>query len=173
MRIRSPRTVTVLVALSLGAAACSSGAHSAATTTTTMALNPATAQASINTAYSTLFTFSDKSVGDKEAVIQGGTALKTALAQALASPLSSSSTGARVDTTLILYGLGCSSQQLPSPCAKVTYDILGASGAPSLAGQTGYAVYLGGKWLVAKATICGLLGLFYTASGKTGSPPGC
>jgi len=34
-------------------------------------------------------------------------------------------------------------------------------------------VFVNGQWLVAKATICQLLGLFYTAEGKTGSPPGC
>jgi hypothetical protein len=39
--------------------------------------------------------------------------------------------------------------------------------------NNGYAVFVSGQWLVAKATICQLLGLFYTAEGKTGSPPGC
>jgi hypothetical protein len=39
--------------------------------------------------------------------------------------------------------------------------------------QQGYAVFVAGHWLVAKTTICGLLGLFYSASGKSGSPKGC
>jgi hypothetical protein len=30
-----------------------------------------------------------------------------------------------------------------------------------------------GTWLVATNTVCTLLGLFYTAEGETGSPPGC
>ena len=70
-------------------------------------------------------------------------------------------------------GSACTTAKLPSPCAKVSYDILGAGGTPLLAGQTGYAVDVSGKWLVAKVTICTLLGLFYSAEGKSGSPPGC
>jgi len=46
-------------------------------------------------------------------------------------------------------------------------------GTAILPGNTGYAVLSNGKWLVAKTTICTLLGLFYTAEGKQGSPPGC
>ena len=62
---------------------------------------------------------------------------------------------------------------MPSPCAKVTYSILGQGGSALLGGETGYAVYVNGKWLVAKPTVCSLLGLFYEATGKTGSPQGC
>lgn len=173
MRISiSARVGAVLLATAALAAACSSSSPPA-TTTTTKPVDTATAQADIGAAYNTLFNFSVNSTTEKLAVVQDGAQVKTALTQALASPLAKGSGGARVDNSLILYGEGCSSQKLPSPCAKVTYDILGTSGTPSLAGQTGYAVYSNGSWLVAKATICGLLDLFYQASGKSGSPPGC
>ena len=66
-----------------------------------------------------------------------------------------------------------SPKALPDPCAHVNYDIHGPGGTAILPGNNGYAVYTNGKWLVAKTTICTLLGLFYTASGKTGTPPGC
>ena len=55
----------------------------------------------------------------------------------------------------------------------MVYDILGTGGTAILPNNNGYAVYTNGHWLVSKVTICTLLGLFYTAEGKTGSPPGC
>lgn len=168
----SARLGAVLVATAALGAACSSSSVPA-TTTTTKPVDTATAQADIGAAYNTLFNFSVDSITQKLAAVEDGTQVKTALTQALASPLAKGSGGARVDNSLILYGEGCSSQRLPSPCARVTYDVLGTSGTASLAGQTGYAVYSNGTWLVAKVTICGLLDLFYQASGKTGSPPGC
>ena len=62
---------------------------------------------------------------------------------------------------------------LPTPCAKVVYDINGPTGTAVLANSQGYAVDVNGTWLVAKTTICGLLGLFYQAEGNTGNPAGC
>ena len=56
----------------------------------------------------------------------------------------------------------------------MNYDIHSARcGAAILPGNNGYAVFTDGQWLVAKVTICTLLGLFYTTEGKTGTPPGC
>ncbi len=55
----------------------------------------------------------------------------------------------------------------------MVYDILGTGGTAILPMNNGYAIFSNGQWLVAKATICTLLGLFYSAEGKTGSPPGC
>ncbi|MHB8329457.1 MAG: hypothetical protein ACYDD6_07540 [Acidimicrobiales bacterium] len=177
--IQSPRphasrtAGVVLMAFALLGAACGSS-KSASTTTTTVPLDSATAPTLIGRSYETLFNLSVKTVTDKIAVIQDGASVRTALSQAMASSLSNSSTGARVDTTVILQGPGCTQQHIPSPCAKVTYDILGATGQPLLpTPSTGYAVYADGTWLVAKTTICSLLGLFYSASGKSGTPPGC
>lgn len=163
--------LTVLLAVAMTAAACSSS--NSASTTTTKAVDTAAAPGLIATAYGTLFNFSDKSVASKVAVIQNGASVESSLSDALNSSLSSATTGSKIDSTTVLTGSACTSQHLTSPCAKVTYDLLGANGSAVLGGQTGYAVYSNGNWLVAKITICALLGLFYSAEGKSGSPPGC
>jgi hypothetical protein len=166
--------VAVMAGISLGAAACSSGTTAA--TTTTVALNPATAPADIASVYDTLFHFSSGTVASKEAVIQDGSSIKSALNEALSSNLASSAAGTKVNSTNLLTASQCahlSPKALPYPCAHLNYDINGTSGAAILPGNNGYAVYSNGHWLVAKTTICTLLGLFYTAQGKTGTPPGC
>ena len=162
--------MSVLVAVAMTAAACSS---KSASTTTTKPVDTAAAPGLIAQAYGTLFNFTDKSVSSKVAVIQDGTKIESSLSEALASPLSSSSTGSKIDSTTVLGSSACTKQHLTAPCAKVTYDLLGSGGSPVLGGQTGYAVYQNGQWLVAKITICTLLGLFYSAEGKQGAPPGC
>lgn len=143
------------------------------TTTSTTTTVPTSDTAAIAAAYNTLFDFADPSVTDKEAVIQNGASLATALQQALDSSLATSATGASVDAITVLDPSSCSQQNLPSPCASVTYDIVGQGGAVLLSGQTGYAVSIDGTWLVATTTVCGLLQLFYEAEGLTGTPPGC
>lgn len=176
-RRRSPRIVAVAVmaAIALGAAACSSST-TAATTTTAVPVNPATAPADIAAAYNSLFHFSTGTVASKIAVIQDGSTIRGALNQALTSSLAGSSAGTTINSTNLLTATQCkavSPKALPYPCAHVNYDIDGASGTAILPGNNGYAVFTDGHWLVAKSTICTLLGLFYTASGKTGTPPGC
>ena len=175
-RRRSPRlvAVTLMATVALGAAACSSGTTAA--TTTTVALNPATAPADIAAAYDTLFHFTTGTLASKIAVIQDGEGLRAALNQALSSSEASASAGTKVNSTNLLTASQCahlSPKALPYPCAHVNYDINGPTGTAILPGNNGYAVYSNGHWLVAKTTICTLLGLFYTASGKTGTPPGC
>ena len=140
-----------------------------ATTTTTLP----NGSDQIAQAFSTLFDLADSSVQSKIAVIQDGASLEAALTEALASPLATSATGATVTDVVLLDDPTCQAHSLPSPCARVTYSVLGNGGAVLLAGQTGYAVSIDGHWLVAKMTICNLLGLFYNAEGKSGSPPGC
>jgi len=165
---RSPRVaaVAVMAGISLGAAACSSSPAA-------VTYNPTTAKADIAASYNTLFHFETGTLASKEAVIQDGTKLQTAMHQALSSSEASAAQGAKIHTVDFLSAAKCTSQGLTLPCAHVTYDILGAGGTAILAGNNGYTVLTNGKWLVAKATICTLLGLFYTASGKTGTPPGC
>ena len=85
----------------------------------------------------------------------------------------SAAQGAKIHTVKILTPAQCAKQSLPSQCAHVVYDILGTGGTAILPNNNGYAVYTNGHWLVSKVTICTLLGLFYTAEGETGSPPGC
>ena len=166
-RFRSP-VAALLAVLALSAAACGGSSSS---TTTTQPVDTATAPTLIAAAFSTLFDFSNKSIDNKVAVIQGGAQVKASLEQALASPLSSASVGAKVDSSTIEQGSACTSQRLTSPCAKVSYEILEANSTTIT--ESGFAAYVNGKWLVSKATICALLQLFYSAEQKKGSPPGC
>lgn len=131
------------------------------------------APALITSSYKTLFNLADKSVAPKLAVVQDGASISKAMNQALASPVSSSAGGARIDKAAVLSSAACRSLSLSAPCAKVTYDIMGTSGGALLSSQTGYAVYLSGTWLVAKTTICKLFDLFYEAEGQSGKPAGC
>ena len=140
------------------------------TTTTTIG---APTTSAISQAYQTLFDFADPSVADKVAVIQNGASIETALSQALSSSLGSSATGANVHEISLLDNATCAQDNLPSPCAQVTYDILGQGGTAILPNNQGYAVSVDGTWLVATTTVCNLLDLFYQAAGMTGSPPGC
>jgi hypothetical protein len=177
-RRRTPRVaaVAVMAGLILGAAACSSSPSTTATTkatTTTVAIDPATAQADISTSYETLFNLANPSLAGKLVVIQNGSSITAALQQALSSSEASASQGAKIDSVNILTASQCAKQSLPGQCAHVVYDILGTGGTAILPNNNGYAVFTDGKWLVAKVTICTLLGLFYSAEGKTGSPPGC
>jgi hypothetical protein len=142
-------------------------------TTTTTTAGPSTPSGEITQAYQTLFDFADPSVADKVAVIQNGASIQAALSEALSSSLATSATGAKVDNISFLDSSGCAQASLPNPCASVIYDILGTGGTAILPGNHGYAVSINGSWLVATNTVCVLLGLFYTAEGKTGTPPGC
>ena len=130
-------------------------------------------EAQIVQAYTTLFDLSDPSVADKEAVIQNGASLATALEQAETSSLGQSATGAAVESVSMLEAPTCTQYDLPYPCAQVTYDISGTNGVVLLSGETGYAVEINGSWLVATSTVCDLLDDFYAVEGKTGTPPGC
>ncbi len=143
------------------------------TTTTTTTVGASTPSGEITQAYQTLFDFADPSIADKVAVVQNGASIETALSQALSSSLASSATGANVDSISFPDTAGCTQVNLPSPCAQVTFDILGPGGTAILPNNQGYAVSVNGSWLVATNTVCALLGLFYEAEGMTGSPPGC
>jgi hypothetical protein len=159
------RLVPVVLALALGAAACSSGPAQ---------IEPAQAEAAIDHAFATLFDFSNHSVEAKTAVVQDGSTLHTAIAEALSSSLAKEAAGAKVSAVQLLSKTSCTQAALPSPCAKVTYNLLSPSHKPLFATPSiGYAVDVDGRWLVAKSTICGLLELFYSVSGHHGVPPGC
>lgn len=137
-------------------------------------MKPSEAKAEIEHAYSTLFNFANHNVSTKTAVIQNGSALRAALKQALSSSLAKKATGAEVITVKVLSAEQCQEAALVSPCAMVTYNLLGPMHVPLFSTpSSGYAVYVNGRWLVAKATICGLLELFYSASGHAGVPSGC
>lgn len=165
-RVRSG-TVALIIVLSIPFLAGACGSSPATPT-------GAQAKVAIARAYATLFDFANHSVHAKTAVIQDGGTVRTAIAEALSSPLAKKATGAKVSAVRLLSSSRCGEAALPSPCAEVTYNLLGPSHKPLFASpSTGYAVYVRGRWLVAKSTICGLLGLFYSISGHHGQPPGC
>ncbi|MHB8438150.1 MAG: hypothetical protein ACYDD4_03195 [Acidimicrobiales bacterium] len=168
MRTRSTALIPTLVCvLAVGITACGSSGPSA------QPPNPATSNTQIAAAYEGVFNFTDKQLASKEAHIQDGRSIDQGLSAAANSSLSSGIGGASVQSTSILNSSGCTAAKVSSPCASVSYSILGTNGVVLYGGQKGYAVYVGGKWLMAKTTICNLLTLFWNASGKQGSPPGC
>jgi hypothetical protein len=160
---------TLLGVLVTLAAACGS-----TTTSTVNPLSPTTAKADITKAYSTVTNFSNDDLSAKTSAIQDGSSLTESLSQALSSALAKSATGARVQDVTVLSGSACTDKGLSSPCATVSFYLLGPKGVPLLGSpSTGQAVYKDGKWLVTKSTGCGLLELFYKAAGRKGFPPGC
>ncbi len=169
------RRTWVTISAVLGAVSLLLGACGSSVTPPSSApMNPAKAKAEIEHAYSTLFNFANHSVSAKTAVIENGSTLRAALTQALSSSLAKQAAGAEVTAVRLLSAKECTQAALVSPCAKVTYNLLSPTHAPLFATpSSGYAVYVNGRWLVAKTTICGLLELFYSASGHGGVPSGC
>ncbi len=168
-RRRSPRLVltAVVAALTVGVAACGSSCGSGATYR--QGHRPVRHQLRLQDGVQP----GQPDAHTRIAAIQDGQKIKPAFQQALNSSLAKSSAGAKLDSYKILSASACTKASVSSPCAKVVYDIDGPTGTAILPNSQGYAVYVNGKWLVAKATICGLLGLFYQAAGKSGSPAGC
>jgi hypothetical protein len=169
--ISNPRRLGLSALLAAGLSIClaacgSSGSPPGSTTTasgsnstTTTSISSASADAEIRSAYTTLFALDNPAVAPKLAAVQDGAQLKQAFVKELKSPLAKLAAGAKVLSITIEKGTSCRSEALPSPCAKVTYDILSPKHKPVLANSKGFAVYLNGRWLVAKTTICTLMSL--------------
>lgn len=161
-RLRRSGAVTAVVLAGALLAGCGGGPT----------VDPKTAPRDIQHAYGVLFNFANRSVDTKVAVVEEGSSLRKALTQGLSSPLGALATGAKVTRTALLSDSACKDASVTAPCARVTYDILGARG-PVFSGSKGYAVFVDGKWLVAKSSVCGLLSTMYTTLGRKGTPPGC
>jgi hypothetical protein len=166
-RMPARRGGTAGILLALGSLVVGPLAAGASTPTTK------NASAAIQRAYGVLFNLSDTSVGTKLAVIEGGSSLQQAMSQALSSSLAASAGGAKVRNVKLLKASACTQAGLVAPCAKVVYDIKAVKGPALLSGAVGYAVYSGGRWLVAKTTVCNLFSLLYLTENQSGSPPGC
>jgi len=161
---RSVSSVFVAALIAVAASACGSSGPS---------VNVAAAPGQIASAYKAFFHLSGSTLADIEGSIQDGASLKSSIQQALVSPDSKLAAGATTSKVKVKTSGSCTAG-VPSPCASLSYDIIGTSGSALLTGQQGFAVYSSsGKWLVAKTTVCNLFGLLYTAEGKTGVPPGC
>jgi hypothetical protein len=129
--------------------------------------------AAIDQSFNTLFDFANGSITDKLAVVEDGASLRQAMTEALSTSFAAAATGARVDTAVMLGAPACARLSLTAPCAAVTYDVVGVTNAVLVPSSQGYAESINRRWLVAKVTVCGLFELFYQASAKTGTPPGC
>jgi hypothetical protein len=157
--------MVAIFAIALGAC----GSSSTPTTTTTTLPSVAASTAAIKHAYGVLFDLADPALAPKLAVIQDGSALKSAMTTALGSNLAKAAGGASVSSVSIEHGSACKNEFLPSPCAKVTYDILSPKNTVLLPNSGGLAIYEKARWVVAKVTICTLLELEDAGA----VPPGC
>jgi len=148
-----------VLAVAMLATSCSSGPS----------LPPAAmAKSQITKAYDDFFKLAFKNVRVKMAATQNGPTLLNPV-----SPLAGGVSGARVDSVKIVSDTTCTQKDVPTPCASVSFDLLRSKDSPVLSGLTGYATYSTGKWLVAKATVCGLVETLYSVEGNSRTPPGC
>ncbi len=137
----------------LALAACGSGGGQSA----------ASAKQEITTTWEAFFSPTSSNVSQ----LQDGTKLQ-AVYQAGRSNPATQTLMAKVKAVTLSSNSDCKTSLVPSPCAKVTFDLL-ANGAPVLPNSSGYATKQNGKWRVSKATFCGLIAL-----GNGGqAPPGC
>lgn len=142
-----------------------SGSTSSSTT-----LSPQVSRTEIENDYRVLFDLTNPAIAPKVAVVQDGSKLEKAMNYGFHSSLAKLAAGAKITSINFLSPSQCSQEAQMSPCAKVTYFILGTNGSPVLGqASTGYAVEISGKWYVSKSVVCSLLGFIYTNS----TPPGC
>jgi len=156
----SSRLVLAAALATLVLAGCGSASHTSAPSTVATTTVPPTAAITV-----TWESFFGPSGNAYE--IQGMNAvLQPAYTKSRSGSLGKGSS-ATVSSVKMQTAASCASNQVPSPCAEVTYNIL-INGTVALPNATGYATEVGGKWLVAKATFCALESL------EDGSPPaGC
>ena len=145
-------------AMAVVLAACGGGSSSSSSTTTTQ--SPAQATAVITQNWTALFNGSNPDTAAKLALLQNNAKLKDQFNKAYGTNPSTAMTSAKVTSVTVLSASQCQQAAVPSPCAKVSYDLVNnQNGSALLPGQTGYAVYQNGKWLVSQNTFCALVGL--------------
>ncbi len=171
-RRRAVLPLVAAVSLAVAATACGSSGRSEPRSAPSEP-SASTSKSEITAAYQTLFDFASHNVSAMTAVVQDGSSLSSSMSQAISSSLAASATGAKVLLVSLISKSACTSKGVPSPCASVSYDILGSGNSVTLGPEVGYATYSRGNWLVAKTTICNLLDDFYAASGNGGTPKGC
>lgn len=163
-RVLTAGLLTVTVAA--GGVACGSSKKSAkssattttaAPTTTTTTMDEATAKAQITANFTKFFNGADTDVNGKLALLEDGDKYRDTFIQSSQGAAAKASS-TRVTAIEFLTAADCSQSGIPSPCAKVTNDLL-VNGQPALSGQKSYAVYVNGQWKVAAITYCGLIAL--------------
>jgi hypothetical protein len=151
MRRLSTAIVTVSIAAALaGCGSSSSGGKAAANPTA----NPAAAKAAITKVYESFFS---APIPTAKTMLQDGANLSKAFA--IANKLKGTATESAKVKTVTLTG---------PTTADVVFE-LDTNGNPIIPKSDGKAVYVGGKWLVAKQTFCTLVGLGHT----NGPVPNC
>lgn len=161
------KLLTLLIPIALLLAAC--GTSKAPTVKMPSA---AATRKEVSAAYQSFFNLHNPSLNAKLSVIQDGAKLQSAISTAMSSSLAKDAGGARVGSITPYTKSQCANAALSYPCAKVAYSILSPDGSVLTSGA-GYAVYSNGKWLVAKATVCGLLSLFQEYAGSKAPIAGC
>lgn len=156
-----------VVALVVGLAACGSSNSSSSTTSggssttsgPTTTLNQAAATTEITSNWQTYFNGANKDYAARQALMQDASKYKS-LWLSLNGNSAAGNTAASVKSVTFPDSATCQSTVQTSTCAKVSYDLVNTqTQQPLLAGQTGYAVYVNGKWVVAANTFCALAAL--------------
>ncbi|HWC38890.1 MAG TPA: hypothetical protein VG476_10190 [Acidimicrobiales bacterium] len=144
--------------IALVAAACGGSSSSSSTTTT---VNVAQATTVITTNWTTFFDGGNPNNAAKLALLQNNGKLGATFQKNFAGNASTAAlTSAKVTSVTVLPASQCQQAAVPSPCAKVSYDLVNRqNGSPLLAGQTGYAVFQNGKWMISENTFCALIAL--------------
>src|SRR5437879_10572024 len=158
MRTLKPLSVGAVAAgIAVTLAACGGGSSSSSSTTTTQ--SPAQATAAITANWTAFFNGANPNASSKLALLQNGNKLSAQFNKNLNNP-AAATTAAKVTNVAVLPASQCQQAAVPSPCAKVSYDLVSRStGAPLLAGQTGYAVFQNGQWQISQNTFCALIAL--------------
>ncbi len=139
-----------------GASAATRSAAGSSTPTTALQTGPATQQ--VTTTYVTLFNANDKNLLAREKLIENASHYKAVFVKLFKSKVAKSNpTEAKVTAVTFPSTSACQAAVSVPVCAQVTYNLDAATnGSSLLTDQTGYAVYVGGHWLVADTSFCAL-----------------
>ena len=146
----------LLAAAGPGAAVAADKDKSGSSTSTTLNQTKATKEATA--AFVTLFNSNDKNAKAREALLQSAPKYKAKFNKLFTSAVAKANPTVVQVTKVAFPGTAaCKAAVNVATCAAVTYNIdTATTGAALLSGQSGYAVYVGGKWDVADATFCSL-----------------
>jgi hypothetical protein len=159
MSTRAFRGAGLFVAATLMLAAAGgvvAGAASKSTPTTALKQGPATQQ--VTSAFVTLFNANDKNEKARAALIEDPAVYKSKFIKLFSSTVAKANpTVAKVTAVTFPGSSACKAAVKVPVCAAVTYDLETATtGSALLTDQSGYAVYVGGHWLVSDASFCAL-----------------
>ena len=147
----------VLAALTAVVLAACGGGGSSSSGTTTTTQSPTQAMQQITTNWTAFFNGANADNNSKRALLQNSQKYAAPFNKNFNNPAAATTLG-KVDSVSLQTPSQCQQAALPSPCAKVTYDLVSRqTGAPLLANQTGYAVYQNGQWLISGNTFCALI----------------